>query len=87
MATFARKITQQLQQHITVQLAPILATFQELSTFVSYAKQNHVTKATVEKMLNSTEAARKKARKDLHNACRPESMTLGEFRETAQDGK
>ncbi|KAH6926085.1 hypothetical protein HPB50_014193 [Hyalomma asiaticum] len=76
----------QLQQHITVQLAPILATFQELSTFVSYAKQNHVTKATVEKMLNSTEAARKKARKDLHNASRP-SMTVGEDRETAQDGE
>ncbi|KAH6942926.1 hypothetical protein HPB50_011970 [Hyalomma asiaticum] len=78
-ATFAREITQQLQQHITVQLAPTYATFQELSSFVFYASQNHVTKATVVKMLNSTEAARKKARKDLHNRSRPESMTLGEI--------
>ncbi|KAH6925894.1 hypothetical protein HPB50_011809 [Hyalomma asiaticum] len=86
MAAFAGEIRQQLQQHITIQLAPIHAIFQELSTFVSYAKQNHITKATVENILNSTEAACKKARKDLHNASRPESMTLDEDRQTAQDG-
>ncbi|KAH6933351.1 hypothetical protein HPB50_014381 [Hyalomma asiaticum] len=87
MASFAREVTQQLQQHITVQLAPIHATFQELSAFVSYAEKNHVVKATVHKMHYSADASRRKARNDLHNAPRPESMTIGEDREIAQDSE
>lgn len=87
MTTFAKEITQQLQQHITTQLAPIHATLQDLSNFMSYAKQNHVTKATVEKLLNNTDTARKKARKDLHNAARPESMAWGDNNDIDQDGE
>ncbi|KAH7933623.1 hypothetical protein HPB49_014382 [Dermacentor silvarum] len=87
MTTFAKEITQQLQQHITTQLASTYATLQDLSNFMSYAKQNHVTKATVENLLNNTDTARKKARKDLHNAARAESMTWGDNNDIDQDGE
>lgn len=86
IAALEHRIMANIQQIVATEIQKAVAPLAQQAShntvkfdnFIAYAKKNYTTKTALESLLSPVDAARKKARKDSHDASRSRSLSQEE---------